>query len=293
MGNQSDRTTAQLSILSRGGADLIPVFNMTGDHINSLIDTFHKFGSVEDEEGGKAGRSFMELEAKAKSALDGIEMAAAKPILEYLADHADEITDKMVQASQWAQDAIGSIFDYFDSDAGETMLDSLKGIGDELLSIGENVLDAFGIDSVNDFMDAVKGVADVIAEMLRDLNYVVQAFDYLNGVTSTDTGPKDTTFLAPDSSGGDFSTTSTPDTSFKGSRNSGGDFGASPGGNVHVNVNVNGVATPDAIAGETAKQVKAELKRKQQIAAGDARASQIKQNIGGTADNGGDSGGSF
>jgi len=104
--DQAQRTRVEMELLGRGGAELTPIFNLTGQEMKKFGDTAEALGAVVDDQSAKNGRAYIAMEAQAHQALDGIERAASEPILQFLADHTEELGAIMKDVADVIRSAI-------------------------------------------------------------------------------------------------------------------------------------------------------------------------------------------
>lgn len=118
------RTRIGMEIMGRGGADLLPILAMQGEHFQEIIDRARSLGAIETEESAKQGQRFRELEATLGFAWEGIKKKLAEPILAGIEAHLPQINALVDQVSDQVRSAIGDLFDYLNSDEGRKSIDA-------------------------------------------------------------------------------------------------------------------------------------------------------------------------
>lgn len=89
--DQAERTRASMSLLGRGGSELVPIFNLSREEMEKFADTAEDLGAIEDEESARGGRAWKSMTAQIDQAIEGIEKAVAEPVMQFLADHSEEV----------------------------------------------------------------------------------------------------------------------------------------------------------------------------------------------------------
>lgn len=89
--DQAERTRASMALLGKGGSELVPLFNLSTEKLKEFGDVAEDLGAIEDEESARGGRAWKSMMAQVDQAIEGIEKAAAEPVLKFLADHSYEV----------------------------------------------------------------------------------------------------------------------------------------------------------------------------------------------------------
>jgi hypothetical protein len=89
--DQAERTTASLQLLGRGASDLGPLLNMNKQTYDGVAASLKSLGATEDEQSGKAGRSFLTMTTLMEGAWEGIKKAFSDPILDYFSGNLDSM----------------------------------------------------------------------------------------------------------------------------------------------------------------------------------------------------------
>jgi hypothetical protein len=106
----SDRANVAQELLSRGGADLIPLLRMSADHVAELTKEMEKFGVVVDQKEADAGQKFQDLETRAGWAWDGIKRKVEMPIFDFLAKHTDVAMNFVDGKATWLMGEIDKLW---------------------------------------------------------------------------------------------------------------------------------------------------------------------------------------
>jgi hypothetical protein len=102
LGSDALKTTEAMNILGRGGSSLKPIFDDGGAATMKLAEQIRSMGGAFTEEDAKLGDSFSQLSTLFTAMIDGMEKAAATPILQYLTAHSKELTTAMMDLAHWA-----------------------------------------------------------------------------------------------------------------------------------------------------------------------------------------------
>ena len=99
---------AAMQIFGRGGEALIPIVNLGKEKIDELAETMAGLGATENDGMAETGRKFKTLSAEIDGAWEGIKKAVSDPILEYLADHIDEVLPLVKDLASELRQGVGS-----------------------------------------------------------------------------------------------------------------------------------------------------------------------------------------
>jgi hypothetical protein len=148
------KTTEAMNILGRGGSSLKPIFDDGGKSTNELADKIRALGADTSEQDAKMGDGFSQLATIFNAAIEGIEKAAAKPILAELIAHSQDLEDGLMGLVQ--------TFNKYLPDA----ITLTKGIFEGLYVVLKPVIDAIKIivDGVNLVRNAGIDVGQAIGE---------------------------------------------------------------------------------------------------------------------------------
>jgi len=113
-------------VMGRGSNELAPLLKLTGDELKHLFDIQKQLGDVTTEQEGKAGLAWKRLTTEFDEMMAGIEKAASKPVLEFLASHIDEIEKDMVKVSQTVQSVVNEIWTKLEGPEGKAFFGETK-----------------------------------------------------------------------------------------------------------------------------------------------------------------------
>ncbi len=109
MGTTADQVKSSMALLGRGGADGIAAINMGSAGLKEQASIFTALGGTIDTSMAKAGDKVKTLESRFGAAWDGIKNKAMTPIMQYVADHADQITAALLSATSAMSSALASV----------------------------------------------------------------------------------------------------------------------------------------------------------------------------------------
>jgi hypothetical protein len=198
--NVSERTRLSMEIMGRAGADLGPLLAIPKDEAQELISIFKELGVVETDESVAGAQKFKLMEVLIGDAWEGIKMALAEPIFQYVAGHIKELKADVVEFSHEARQAIPAAFDVIKGSALvlEDLLLAIVGVmgtiahGTDLVHLTHGA----GADFDAAYKELYKGVKSTYNFQLSSLGIGD------GGEAAKDDTPKIT---LPDTSLGDFS----------------------------------------------------------------------------------------
>lgn len=96
----SRRTQAAMDLMSRAGADQLPLLSKGSEEIKALAAQIQALGGGFDENDAKMGDSFTNMNVLFSAAMTGIEKEAARPVLQYFQDHQTEVLATLQELAQ-------------------------------------------------------------------------------------------------------------------------------------------------------------------------------------------------
>ncbi len=111
------RIEAAFGVMGRAGAAMVPILTTSGEEFDKVADRVARLGGVVSEQDAGLGRSLGELEAYFHAAFDGIQRAVARPVLEYLQAHLEEVEPKIEAAAGAIEGAIGTAMQWIGEQA--------------------------------------------------------------------------------------------------------------------------------------------------------------------------------
>jgi hypothetical protein len=138
-----DRNSTAHALLGRAGASLIPVMSMSREEFDKTADAMDRLGGAVDEHSVKIGSDAARLQSYFEKAFEGIQRAVAKPILEYLSRHMDEIEPKIEAAVNAIVAAIGKGYAVIEAYAPE-IIAAIEGVSGALGVLAVVSLPAIG-----------------------------------------------------------------------------------------------------------------------------------------------------
>lgn len=116
--NPAVRTNVAMGLLGRGAEDMLLVLGQGSAGIQKSIQIYDTLGATVTEAEAVIGDKVGTLSSIFGAAISGIQQEASRPILQFLADHAAQITDGIVAASGYIRGALGSIFEFIANNRG-------------------------------------------------------------------------------------------------------------------------------------------------------------------------------
>ena len=107
-----DRQSAAHDVLGKSAAALIPVFEMSSAEFDKTAEQLDRLSGGVDANSVQMGQDMAKLQAYFSKAMEGIERSVAKPILNYLSAHMDEIEPKIEAVTNAIVSAIGGAWDF-------------------------------------------------------------------------------------------------------------------------------------------------------------------------------------
>jgi hypothetical protein len=133
----AERIGAAKNLLGRGGADAVGAISGGTADLDKFADTIRRLGGTITAEDAKWADSFGKLSSYA-AAMEGLQRAAARPVLKALAEHFGSVEEGMVQVSEILQVKIGQLSDWIVKMSLEAV-EWWKKHGDEVLRFGESI----------------------------------------------------------------------------------------------------------------------------------------------------------
>jgi hypothetical protein len=149
----AQKTQAAMNLLGRGGVDMIATLNKGSGDIKGFAGQLAALGGTVDSSLAAAGDKFGTLETIVDAAWEGIKKSIAQPILQYVADHFDEIVGKVTEVSGEIRGAIGSFM--------PTLVEMIPSV----IELGESVLSVV--------VPAFKALGDVLSVVAKPLSFVL------------------------------------------------------------------------------------------------------------------------
>lgn len=152
----AQKTQAAMNLMGRGGTDMIPAMKQGSASIKAMQADAQQLGAVMTTSLAEAGNKWGKLETTASMAWDGIKQAVATPVLQFIADHFEEIKAVIIDVATTIEKSLGEVnwddilqegLDLF-KQLGETIksidwgavVQGVLKIGSALLTIGEIIL---------------------------------------------------------------------------------------------------------------------------------------------------------
>jgi hypothetical protein len=174
--NSADRLNLTREILGRGGMGLSPVLGMDDADVQKIIGNYHAVGAAIDAEEAKAAQKFTNLKATFDFAWEGIVKKASEPILQFFADHADEIADDIVFAAQKVEGAIENAWSYLESPDGAANVRSIKEDFDKLYANLPSITEELRV-----MLEVIKPISWILGNTMKLSNLSQQEMDYVIG----------------------------------------------------------------------------------------------------------------
>jgi hypothetical protein len=175
MTGEAERLSAAHNVMGRSAAQLIPIFAMSEQQFDKLSETFDRLNGGMDAHTAQMGASLDLLENYFSNAFEGIQRAAAKPVLEYLSNHIDEIEPKIEAVTDAIKDGLVGAWDLL-SDAADALKPALDPVEDQLGNIGPVVMKlgtAFGDAAsliTDQFSPAIDGLGPAFGPVMAAIN---------------------------------------------------------------------------------------------------------------------------
>jgi len=139
MTSSMNRLGAAHDLMSRQGANLVPVLSLSKKQFDTLAETLDRLKGGMDDQTGAMGYSLTLLEGYFKAAMDGIGRAVGQPVLQFLLDHMEEFQKKIEVVSSAVKDGIGKAWEFLKQEGSE-LQPTLRA----LISGVEHGADSFG-----------------------------------------------------------------------------------------------------------------------------------------------------
>ncbi len=133
--NSSQRAQAAQQLLGRGGNQLIPLLTMDTGQFDRVADRMQRLGGTVSEQDAAMGRSLGELEGYFRSAMLGVERAAAVPVLAYLERHMAEVEPRIEGIAGRLAGEVGGVLGEVEG-AFDRVAPILAGVGDGAAAAG-------------------------------------------------------------------------------------------------------------------------------------------------------------
>lgn len=167
--DEAERSRLSMEVMGRQGDALVPIFNLTREHLQDLIDTAHQFGAIDDDESGAAGRKWLEMSTEVGEAWEGMKKKLTEPILDYLTDHWDEIKPVLLDLSDTVGKAIPLSFELAVL-GGQAFLSVIQALLTPLEALAA-ITDKLGITSgLDDSLHNLEGSIDKARGSLNQIN---------------------------------------------------------------------------------------------------------------------------
>jgi hypothetical protein len=163
---EQDRAAESQRILGRSGDGLIPMFEMTDDRVNGLIDTFKKLNSTEDDLSAADAQLWQTLSVEIEKAWEGVKKELAEPILQYVAAHSKELQTEIISLADTLRADLQPAVQWMTADGGVNLANAFKDIEPAIkdaVIVGEDFIKV--LDSIaahNEILEAVGGVAAIV-----------------------------------------------------------------------------------------------------------------------------------
>jgi len=118
-----ERVLAGKEVMGKGGQSLLPLLLMEQQHVDDLTKSLNLFGDTVDAGEVKAAQKFQDLESVGSWAMEGIQKAFEKPVLDYLADHAQQIQGVITEATDWTIGKVNELWGWIDGPKGHAALE--------------------------------------------------------------------------------------------------------------------------------------------------------------------------
>jgi hypothetical protein len=135
--DQSERVATIRDVLGRGGFMLAPLLEMDPSEFADRADVAERLNATVTKANAKEGESFGRLKAEVAEAMDAIEEAASRPVLQFLVDHVHQIEPVIENAVKGISGDFASTWQAM-SEASSEMGPTLKGIGEALEEAGHS-----------------------------------------------------------------------------------------------------------------------------------------------------------
>lgn len=109
MGSPSQRTAAALGVLGRQGFNLVPLLTQGVAATRAFGATLAGLGGTVNASEAAMGQSFSRLEVIVSAAWEGIKKTVAEPILQFVADHFDEIVGQVKAATDQIRGVLAGV----------------------------------------------------------------------------------------------------------------------------------------------------------------------------------------
>jgi hypothetical protein len=160
------KTTAAMSLMGRGGTELIPVFNKGAVEIQRLMGEAGKLGAVITAEDARIGDRVGDLRDHFSQAWEGIQNIVARPILKWAAEHFDEFLGAAKSVVAWFRENWPKIW--------ETIQPVLEGAWVLLQAVGRFIAEELN-SSLAKLGPVLTVIANVLGVILRVIAAIVDA----------------------------------------------------------------------------------------------------------------------
>jgi len=136
MTTQAQKIQAARDTMGRGGIAMLSFMGDGPEKMHQLAEEYGAFGAKVEEEDAAIGEAWQHYSTQFDAMWEGIKTALAKPILQFLADHIDQIMPKISALEESLADGIGGAMKYIEPLAQTAwgVLSSLADvIGEELV----------------------------------------------------------------------------------------------------------------------------------------------------------------
>jgi hypothetical protein len=100
------KTKSTFDLFGRGGTTLTPLINQGNEGIQMMIDLMVRLGANVTAEDAKAGDAFGTLSTLIGAAWQGVQNELARPVLNYILAHKDEVIGFIIEASDLLKTAL-------------------------------------------------------------------------------------------------------------------------------------------------------------------------------------------
>ncbi len=165
MTSSMNRLGAAHDLMSRQGANLVPVLSLSKKQFDTLAETLDRLKGGMDDQTSAMGYSLNLLEGYFKAAMDGISRAVGQPVLQFLLDHMGEIEPKIESYANAIKSGIGKAWEFLAEQAKElmpTLQDVLHGVED-----GAGGFDYMAKAIESGLLPVLKAVAPLVSPLLK------------------------------------------------------------------------------------------------------------------------------
>jgi hypothetical protein len=169
----AEKTRIAMQLLGRGGTESIAFLNLGPERMREFAAELQRLGGGVSESQAKIGDEFGRMEIRVEAALHGIKAAVAEPILQFLADNAQQVGPILQQRGGHGPG--GHQRGHLRAQDAHARCEGVRGaVGPELLGLAKDTWGEFK-SSLPDIIELVRALLALTREFVSELHSVEQA----------------------------------------------------------------------------------------------------------------------